>query len=370
MAGVYIHIPFCKRVCGYCDFFKSVSLAAADDMHAAILREISSEARFIADKEISTVYFGGGTPTVYGPDRLQAIIDSIAGTWDCSSLAEVTLEANPDDLSEEYVSRLRTTGINRLSIGIQSLHDDELRKMNRRHDAAQAVSAVKRAQDAGFDNITVDLIYGLPFSDAGRWESTLQGVCELDVQHISAYHLTIESGTAFGRRAARGEISAVSEEESERQYAILHRMLTSGGYEHYEVSNFARKGFRSRHNSGYWTGEHYLGVGPAAHSFNGEVRRWAAGDIGRYLSGADIYELETLSEEQKYDEYVMTSLRRAEGVDLRELERRFGAYKLQYFTRAAEKYVRSGLLCASENSYRVAPENFLLSDMIICDLFA
>lgn len=370
MAGIYIHIPFCKRICGYCDFFKSTSLAAMDDVHAALLREISSEAGFIPDRHIDTVYFGGGTPTVFPPEKLQEIIDRIGTLWDCSRLSEVTLEANPDDLTEEYVKRLRGTDINRLSIGVQSLHDDELRKMNRRHDAAQAVGAVKLAQDAGFGNITIDLIYGLPFSDACRWERTLEEACALGVQHVSAYHLTIEQGTAFGRKALRGEMSSVDEAESERQYAILHGILTREGYEHYEVSNFAREGFRSRHNSGYWTGEHYLGVGPAAHSFDGSLRRWSVGDVDRYLSGADIYESERLTDEQMYDEYVMTSLRRAEGVDLQELERRFGAYKLQYFTRAASRYVKSGLLCVSGDRYFISPEKFLLSDMIICDLFA
>lgn len=370
MAGIYIHVPFCKRICAYCDFFKSVLLASKDDVHAAWLREISSEASFIPDRHINTVYFGGGTPSIYSPERLQSILDRIATTWDCSQLSEVTLEANPDDLTGEYINGLRKTGINRLSIGVQSFHDDELRKMNRRHNAAQAASAVKRAQDAGFGNITIDLIYGLPFSDARRWERTMRCACDLDVQHISAYHLTIEHGTALWRRVARGEMAPVEESESERQYAMLHDMLTQEGYEHYEVSNFARQGFRSRHNSGYWTGEHYLGVGPAAHSFNGRVRRWAVSDINKYLSGEDIYESETLTVEQMYDEYVMTSLRRAEGVDLQEMERRFGAYKLQYFTRAAEKFVQSGLLCTSGGRYFVAPEKFLLSDMIICELFA
>ncbi len=335
-----------------------------------MLSEIESQASFIPDAGVSTIYFGGGTPTVFPPESLQEIIDRIRAVWDCSALDEVTVEANPDDLTPDYLRRLCATDINRLSIGVQSFHDGELRMMNRRHDAAQAVSAVKMSQDAGFGNITIDLMYGLPFSDMEHWEATLRRACSLDVQHISAYHLTIEPATAFGRRAGRGELVPVDDAESQRQYRLLHEMLSGSGFEHYEVSNFARAGFRSRHNSGYWTGEHYLGIGPGAHSYNGAVRRWAAEDIDRYLSGEDVYEAETLTPEQMYDEYVMTSLRRAEGADLREIERRFGAYKLQYFTRAAEKYVGSGLLRVSEGRYSVAPEDFLLTDMIICDLFA
>jgi len=280
------------------------------------------------------------------------------------------VEANPDDLTRDYLRRLRRTGINRLSIGVQSFHDAELRMMNRRHDAAQAAAAVEMSQDAGFGNITIDLMYGLPFSDAEHWEATLRRACSLDVQHISAYHLTVEPGTAFGRRAARGELAPIEDTESRLQYRMLHDMLVGSGFEHYEVSNFARSGFRSRHNSGYWTGMHYLGIGPGAHSFNGSVRRWSVGNIDRYLSGRDVYESETLTGDQMYDEYVMTSLRRVEGADLREIERRFGAYKLQYFTREAEKYVDSGLLRVSGSRYFVDPLDFLLSDMIICDLFA
>lgn len=369
MAGIYIHIPFCKKLCGYCDFFKSISLAKMDEVHKAIVSELESQRHFIPDREISTIYFGGGTPSIYSPEDIQAIIDKIKSLWDCSRSAEITLEANPDDLTERYFDALLRTDINRLSIGVQSFDDDELRHMGRRHNASQAIEAVKTAQDKGLENLSIDLMYGLPFSDTLHWKRTLRQAVDLGVPHISAYHLTIEPGTVFGKKAQRQELSPVAESLSEEQYLLLHATLTENGFEHYEISNFARPGFRSRHNSSYWSAEHYLGAGPGAHSFNGTVRRWAVDNIGKYLSGQNIYTSETLSENQMYDEYVMTALRRMEGASTEEIGRRFGAYKLQYFTRTAKRLAHDGLLTVSGDTYRIPPEKFLLSDMIICDLF-
>lgn len=373
MAGIYLHIPFCKKMCGYCDFYKSLKTELCLPYITALHNETDRRAPFLTDRNIRTVYFGGGTPSLIKPALLQGIIDHIRRLFDTAELTEITLEANPDDLDEEYFEQLRKTEINRLSIGIQSFDDRELQFMNRRHTARQAIEAVERAQKYGFDNISIDLIYGLPCSDDSHWQQNLKTALTLGIQHISAYHLTIEERTHFGAMQRSGKLSPVAESTSERQYAMLHTTLTEAGFEHYEISNFALYGFRSRHNSSYWNNTPYLGLGPAAHSYNGTQRVWCAADVGAYIandSPEKLYTCETLSDDQKYDEYVMTRLRTAEGVDLATLAERFGAYKLQYFTTAAQHFTASGDLIADGKSIRIPPEKFLISDSIICDLFA
>ena len=283
---------------------------AIEAMHA----EMDEQRDFLHDSHIRTIYFGGGTPSLVAPARIQELIDHAARLWDCSHVEELTLEGNPDDVTKEYVEALRATSINRISLGVQSFDDAELRFMNRRHTAATAVEAVKRLQDAGIENITIDLIFGVDGFD----ESVLER--------------TIEEGTAFHRRMLRGQMQVVDEERSEREYALVHRRLTEAGYEHYEVSNYAREGFRSRHNSSYWHGAEYLGIGSGAHSFNGEVRRWCVQPVAEY-AGERRYEMEHLSELDHRNEYVMTALRCAEGIDLEQLEQRYQQQRGQHQVR-------------------------------------
>ena len=272
MAGLYFHIPFCKRICAYCDFHRCADLRFIPSTIEAMHRELEEVATFLNDRSIATIYFGGGTPSLIDPSELQRFINHADQLFDCSGVGEITAEMNPDDITAEYVAKLRQSAINHISLGVQSFDDGALKLMNRRHTGAEAANAVKRLQDAGYENITTDIIFGIEGFGTDRLERDIEQMLSLGVQHISAYHLTIEPATRFGRMAERGEFRAVNEEQSEFEFALLHNRLTTAGYEHYEVSNYARKGFRSHHNSSYWIGTEYLGIGPGAHSFNGVNR--------------------------------------------------------------------------------------------------
>lgn len=372
MAGLYIHIPFCAQRCAYCDFHKSTDLSLRGGLIAALEREMERRRGAIPGGRLSTVYVGGGTPTVFAPEELQRLLDRAAVMWDCSGLLETTLEANPEDLTEDYLRRLSSTGFDRLSIGIQSFDDGLLRLMNRRHTSSRAVEAVEGARRAGFGNISIDLIYGIPGMSRAQWEHSLSAATALGVEHISAYHLTIEPGTEFGRMAAAGRLAAVDEAESEWQYETLRRFLVGVGYEHYEISNFARPDFRAVHNSSYWSGESYLGVGPSAHSYDGARRRsWVDADTDAYIKGGNpVCGSEELTEGELYDEFVMLSLRRAEGVDLAELERRFGSGRAEDFRRRAERFTASGRMAEKDSRIFIRAEDFLLSDYITRRLLA
>ena len=337
----------------------------------AMRSELIAERDFLRDKRIETIYFGGGTPSLVSAQTIADFMRLISENYDCSTLGEVTLEANPDDLSLEYLCELRKAGINRLSVGIQSFDDAELKFMNRRHTAQQAIRAIKDAQSVGFDNITIDLIFGVCGFGADVLRRSIEQALELHVQHISAYHLTIEQGTLFARRVERGEFCAVDDEVSEREYALMESMLCEAGYEHYEVSNYALPTFRSRHNSSYWHGVHYLGIGPGAHSFNGDVRRWVDSSVEEYLKcGAERYESEKLSTKERYDEYVMTALRCAEGVDLADLRARFSDELYLCIIGASKSWLESGHLVRENDRLYIPTSHFLISDSIIESLFA
>ena len=368
MAGLYFHIPFCKRICAYCDFYKSVRLEQMDGVTAAMHRELDERQDYLRGEAVTTRYFGGGTPSLYAPAALKGLLNHAAQLFDCSGAAETTLEANPDDLTGDYLAGLREAGIDRLSIGIQSFDDDCLKLMNRRHTAAQAIGAVRAAQRAGFGNITADLIFGIPGFGGDSLKRSLDGVLSLGVQHISAYHLTVEPDTAFGRRAARGEFRAVDEQISETEFLTVHHTLTEAGFEHYEVSNFALPGFRARHNAAYWHGAKYLGIGPAAHSFDGEERHWNACSVEKYIAG-DPAERELLTNRDRFNEYVMTALRTAEGIDTREVAARFGTKRLERMREEAAPYLQSGALRDAGGRLAVPPERFLISDAVIEALF-
>lgn len=368
MAGLYLHIPFCKRVCAYCDFYKSADLRPMKAVVEAMHDELRREAGFLPAEQLRTIYFGGGTPSLLPPEELEEFIAHAAELFDCTALEECTVEANPDDLTPDYLARLSRTRVNRLSIGIQSFDDDCLRMMNRRHTARQALEALHEARRAGFRNLTADLIFGIPGFGEEPLRRSLAQLLEAGVEHVSAYHLTIEPGTAFGRREARGALHAVDEEQSVREFQLVHETLTRAGFEHYEVSNFARPGFRARHNSAYWSGDPYLGIGPAAHSYDGAVRRWNPSSVEGYLAGEEGGS-ERLTERDRYNEYVMTALRTAEGIDLERLAARFGPHRLESVRRTAERFIRAGELAEQRGRLAIPPERFLVSDDVIEHFF-
>lgn len=369
MASIYFHIPFCKRLCGYCDFYRSVKLKYIPDVVEAMHRELSAQCDFLHDKSIKTIYFGGGTPSLLAPSEIERFIEQAKELFDCSYLEEITIEVNPDDITAEYIAELRKTSVNRISMGIQSLNDDCLKFMGRRHSAQQAVDAVKMLQDAGYDNISVDVIFGIEGYGSEVLEATLQGILAMGVQHISAYHLTIEENTRFGRMLSRGELHETEEECSEAEFLQVHNSLTQAGFEHYEVSNYALPNYRSRHNSSYWRGVEYLGIGPGAHSYNGASRRWCDQGVEEYAVAVE-YGSEMLSERDKMNEYIMTSLRCAEGLSLDRVERDFGSAERERLEREAAKKGVVELLINDNGALRIAPEKMLLSDMVIAALMA
>ncbi|MDE5695250.1 MAG: radical SAM family heme chaperone HemW [Alistipes sp.] len=368
MAGLYFHIPFCKCICAYCDFYKSADLRRMDDVLAAMHRELAARRGYLGGEPVRTRYFGGGTPSLCTPQQLGSLLEHAAELYDCTAVEETTLEANPDDLNGPYLDALRRTGIDRLSIGIQSLDDACLRLMNRRHTASQAVEAVRNARAAGFDNLTVDLIFGVPGFGGDSLRRTLDGVLALEPEHVSAYHLTVEPDTAFGRRAARGEFVPVGEEVSEEEFLTVHQTLTRAGYEHYEVSNYALPGRRARHNAAYWHGSKYLGIGPAAHSYDGCERHWNAASVDRYAAG-EAAGREMLTDCDRFNEYLLTRLRTAEGIDLAEAGRLFGEPRRAELERQARGMRSSGMVRLAQGRISVPPERFLVSDAVIGALF-
>ena len=367
LAAIYFHIPFCKRLCGYCDFYRSVKLKYIPDVVEAMHRELAEQQEFLHDKTIRTIYFGGGTPSLLAPCEIERFVEQVRKQFDCSALEEVTIEVNPDDITPAYIAELRKTSVNRISMGVQSLDDGCLQFMGRRHSAQQAVEAVKMLQEAGYDNISVDVIFGVENFGVESLAHTLQRMLAMNIQHISAYHLTIEENTRFGRMLARGELHETAEERSEAEFLQVHNALTAAGFEHYEVSNYALPNYRSKHNSSYWHDVEYLGIGVGAHSYNGAVRRWCEQPIEEYIGGVE-YGSEMLSERDKLNEYVMTSLRCAEGLSLDKVERNFGSAERKRLEREAGKTGVAGLLINDNGNLRIVPEKMLLSDLVISAL--
>lgn len=338
------------------------------DVVRAMHSELDEQRDFLNDKSLQTIYFGGGTPSLLHPDEFSRFIDHADALFGCSGVEEITIEANPDDINKKYVDALRRTPVNRVSLGVQSFDDAELRFMNRRHSSQEAIDAVKRLQDSGLENITIDLIFGVDGFGEDILRHSLQTTLSLGVQHVSAYHLTIEPDTAFARRLRRGVLSEVEEQRSEQEYALVEQELTASGYEHYEVSNYALKGFRSRHNSSYWHGVEYLGIGSGAHSFNTDSRHWCQQPLSGYINRRE-YGSETLSSIDCYNEYLMTSLRCVEGVDLRYIFSRFGESAAPRLLSLAKPWIESGKLLVDGDFLHIPTSCFLLSDSIISSLF-
>ncbi|MDO4757849.1 MAG: radical SAM family heme chaperone HemW [Rikenellaceae bacterium] len=368
MAGIYLHIPFCKRICSYCDFYRTALLKDLPAVVEAMCREIEQRQNYLGGAKIGTRYLGGGTPSCCSVEQLEQLMTTSERFFDCSEVEETTLEANPDDLTGDYLKALRRIGINRLSMGIQSFDDDCLKLMNRRHTAQEAEEAVKRAQDAGFENLTIDLMFGLPGFGEKVLERSLERALKLGVQHISAYLLTIEERTRFGAMVEKGAMKPISDEEAEAEYLLVHKRLTEAGFEHYEVSNYALKGYRARHNSRYWDSTPYLGIGPAAHSFDGKSRSWNVSSVTNYLAGA-APETEILTAEEQREEFLMTRLRTSEGFSLSEYEARFGATATALLLREVELLRKEGLLSPEKEQVQIPQERLLLSDRVIGALF-
>jgi oxygen-independent coproporphyrinogen III oxidase len=328
MAGIYLHIPFCRQACHYCNFHFSTSLQLKNDFVQALLKETGLQQKYLQGQAVNTIYFGGGTPSLLTIEELQQVSDALHRHHTIATDVEVTLEANPDDITADKLAQWKLAGINRLSIGVQSFFEEDLRWMNRAHTAGQAVDCIKRAQDAGFHNLTIDLIYGGPTLPDAHWEQNVQQAIDLQVPHLSCYALTVEPGTALNTLIGKNKMSDVSTEDQARQFLLLMDWLQQAGYEHYEISNFALPGKRSRHNSAYWQGARYLGLGPSAHSFNGVSRQWNVANNALYIKsiGQDVvpFEVEVLTETQKLNEYIMTSLRTMEGLDVGHVRQAFG----------------------------------------------
>ena len=368
MAGIYIHIPFCKQLCYYCDFHSTTSLGRKGDMIDAIKREIEERREYLSHYATDTLYIGGGTPSLLTVEELSSIIDKVKEVWQVDSFKEFTIEVNPEDLNEDYLIGLKSLGINRLSIGIQSFIDRDLIFMNRRHNAQKAEDVVRIAQGVGFDNITIDLIYGIPGMTLDEWEYNLRKALSLGVQHLSAYHLTIEDKTVFGMKQKRGEFKQVEEFISVQEYELLEKLTSESGFEHYEVSNFALKGYRALHNSNYWNGIEYIGLGPSAHSFDGVSRSWNVSNNMLYIETMPL-EKEDLTLEDRYNEYVMTMLRTKEGLSLAYIKEVFGELFFDYIIRECDCIVKSGRLLHTDERLYIETKNFFVSDDIICSLF-
>ncbi len=379
MPGIYIHIPFCRQACHYCNFHFSVSQKRRPEFVQALKREIALQKDFLRTNNheriiLDTLYFGGGTPSLLETSELDEIFSELFRFFELAPDAEVTLEANPDDLAPEKLSALRNTPVNRLSIGIQSFHEADLKYMNRSHTSEQAVKVLNNARKAGFENITADLIYGTPGMNDAQWKDNIMKLISHDIPHISAYSLTVEKKTALEVFIRKGKAAPVDEEQSARQFEILCEIISQHGYEHYEISNFGKPGFFSRHNLSYWSGVPYLGLGPSAHSYRDGLRRWNIANTCNYIENLQNGQLppfdqEQLDKDQQYNEYVMTALRTMWGVDKELVKSRFGDDYFEKMMQAARKFLKNGKMLETSSHLIISAEGKFLADGIAAELF-
>lgn len=371
MAGLYIHIPFCKKICSYCDFYRVLSPEDNSLFIDAMIREAEIRRDYLPGENISTIYLGGGTPSVLPLSELRKLMDSFSRIFSIDANSEITIELNPDDLDLNYLKNLKNIGFNRISLGIQSWNDDELIFLNRRHDAAGAENALLNTIKAGFENITIDLIYGLPGMPNENWVKTLEKSLSFDIKHISAYHLTIEPGTLLGKMKKQGHISEPDEEESLNQFNSLIELTEASGFIHYEISNFGKEGYFSIHNSNYWKQVNYIGLGPSAHSFNNYSRQWNVSDIRKYINAVNsnktFFEKEELDIRKKFNEYMMTSLRTMWGIDLEYVEKVFDKEGYDYIMNMAGKFKEYGLMKQENKNLILTNQGKMISDNIISE---
>jgi len=381
LAGIYIHIPFCRQACHYCNFHfttlpagRQGSLTRKNELIAALLKEIDIQRNYLQGEAVETIYFGGGTPSLLTVPDLQSLINKLRQNFALSAQVEITLEANPDDISEEKLMGWRDAGINRLSTGIQSFFNEDLEWMNRAHSAEQAVKSLELSVQY-FDNITIDLIYGTPQLTNERWKQNVQKIVSYNIPHISCYALTVESKTPLQKMILQGKSENINPDKQSEQFLLLMQWLEEAGYEHYEISNFAKPGFRSRHNSSYWQGKKYLGIGPSAHSYDGKSRQWNVANNNIYINSLDkdilSFEKEILTTDQQLNEYIMISLRTIEGLNIDLIEKKFGEKSKDSILSASKKYIRSNKMIESATGNLVlTKEGKLLADGIASDLFS
>jgi oxygen-independent coproporphyrinogen-3 oxidase len=371
--GLYIHVPFCSQACRYCDFYFTVSVRYMDDFVDRLLEEIRIRADSETGGTFETLYLGGGTPSLLKPGQLDRILSQVHRKFTFRDTPEVTIECNPDNLDRNYLQELRKRGFNRLSIGIQSFQQNELRLLRRSHTADQAEDSVRKAADAGFDNITIDLIYGIPDQGMDAWESNLKQALSLPVSHLSAYHLTYEPGTVFDHWRKQGKLVPVHEELSLKQFRLLRNITASAGFDHYEISNFSKQGRWSQHNLIYWTGGSYVGLGPSAHSYDGTIRSWNNPSLKGYMEAIRLQlpfsEQERLTQREKYHDYLITSLRTRHGIDMEFMERNFGSSLLNHFQKKSKPFLTAGSLILTDSGIAIDPDQWMITDMILRDLF-
>lgn len=372
MSGIYIHIPFCKQACYYCDFHFSTSLKKKDDLINALIKELELRNTEFKNTTVETIYFGGGTPSLLTNTELQSIINSIYKNYEVSDNPEITLEANPDDLSKDRIITLSKSPINRLSIGIQSFFETDLKLMNRAHNANEAKACLEEATKH-FNNISLDLIYGIPGASNAQWLQNIEMALSYNIPHISSYALTVEPKTALAAFIKKGIINNVDDTQAHEQFHLLKDTLEDQGFIHYELSNFGKDGFFSKNNSAYWQGKSYLGIGPSAHSFNGKQRGWNVRNNSKYIEAIEQnklpIEIETLTLTDQYNEYIMTGLRTIWGVSITKVETDFGTVFKDYLIEHTKVLINQHLLYIDNEHIRVTKKGQFLSDGIASKLF-
>lgn len=369
MAGIYIHIPFCEKRCIYCDFYSTTDNRLAEKYIDCLVTELNNRICELGNEKISTIYIGGGTPSQLSVGQLSRLVESIAEMADFSKIEEFTIEVNPDDVTLDYMGKCKALGINRISMGVQSFVDSELKAINRRHTAGQAKDAIDMIKSVGFENISIDLIYGLPQQTIESWKYSINNAVALAIPHISCYNLSYEEGTVLYRMREKGEIQECDEDDCIRMYDILVAELTRAGYEHYEISNFSKPGLYSRHNSNYWNYTPYLGLGAAAHSFDGRLRRYNPSSIMDYIkkveSNGTAYENEQETDWERYNEYVMMNLRTMWGLRTEQIRERFGEVLYNHLIIYSRRFVSNGELRECNGNLSLTEKGIMLSDYII-----
>lgn len=372
MAGIYIHVPFCKTRCNYCDFYTQTNTSWKQEYVEAVCSEIILRKGYLDNDPVKTIYWGGGTPSLLDRGDLEKVFQTVSSCFNVESDVEITIEANPDDLTSEYIFDLSSLPFNRISIGIQSFDDDDLKFLNRRHTSAKAIEAVERCQQTGFKNISIDMMYGLPGQTPEKWIANLNRAVSLGIQHISAYHLIYEEGTPLYGLLQQNRISPVDEDTSVEMFSAMIDILSAAGFIHYEISNFAQEGYYSKHNSSYWLGDKYLGLGAAAHSYDGQSRSWNLSSIKDYVEGivskAAIIETEYLDIYTRYNDFILTGMRTMWGVDLNKLEYMFGSEMLNYCLNNIHRFINQDLVVVSDNTLKLTRKGIFVSDNIMSEL--
>ncbi|MEA3448506.1 MAG: radical SAM family heme chaperone HemW, partial [Bacteroidota bacterium] len=379
-----IHIPFCRRKCAYCDFYSVALLNKEPAFVNALTREISvfsrsapsrlannslNEKELKSGQPIKTIYLGGGTPSILSKTSIERILNTLYQHYRIAEVPEITLEANPDDITSEKAKFWLDTGINRLSIGVQSLYDQSLKFLGRKHNAKISLQSIEKAQNAGFQNISADLIYNLPGLSLSAWETSLDTLLNTGIKHLSAYQLGIEKGTLLYRKFKKGDFTMPGDEAAYTQFMSLYDITEKRGFPWYEISNFAQEGFKSRHNSSYWNGDHYFGFGPGAHAYDGNKRRWNIPDLNAYIENPlRCYETETLSPKDKINDYLITHLRTREGINIKFMEQHFNAFDIDGLKRKMEIYLHTGKACYHRDCISLSPEGLFISDAILKDI--